>query len=122
MIAIKALLMSVLSFWRIDLPPEALNFGEQMEIVEYKNGKELPHVVVGKNDPRYIAILEFLKNKKWKNDIASYSPSILVRSNGITLNCRQKNAVIYYLNEKNQSLQFSSDSIDIVNCGLAKAE
>jgi hypothetical protein len=118
MITVKALLMSVFSFWRVDLPAEALNFGVQMEVVEYKNNKELSKISISKDDPRYVRILEYLKSQKWKNDVTTYAPSILVRGNGVTLNCRQKNAVIYYSNQNNKTLQFSSDTSDIANCGL----
>jgi len=48
MIVVKAFLMSVLSFWRMDLPPEARNFGDSLEIIRYENGKEISKDVFDK--------------------------------------------------------------------------
>ncbi len=116
----KAFLMSIFSFWRMELPPEALNFGNRLEIIVYEKGSQSSTEFVDQTDPKYRSIMEFLaaNKKNWKQDTSSYAPDILVKGNGITLNCRKGNAIIYYTHNEKESLQFSSDTTSVSCCGL----
>ncbi len=104
----------------MELPPEALNFGNRLEIIVYEKGVASSTESADQTDPRYRSVMEFLANNKknWKQDTSSYAPDILVKGNGITLNCRKGNAVIYYINDEKEPLQFSSDATSVSYCGL----
>jgi hypothetical protein len=68
MVAIKAFLMSLLTFWRMDLPPEAREFGSTLEIVRYESGKEISKEVFNQQSPKYQMVTTFLKSNtgNWK--------------------------------------------------------
>lgn len=120
MIVVKAFLMSVLSFWRMDLPPEAHNFGDSLEIVRYENGKEISKDIFDKKSPKYQALTVFLNSNigKWKYDVVSYVPSVEIRSNGITFNCLKAKAIVSYLDANGNPVQLSSDDGSISYCGI----
>ena len=121
MIVVKAFLMSVLSFWRMDLPPEARNFGDSLEIIRYENGKEISKDVFDKKSPKYQALTVFLNSNigKWKYDVVSYVPSVEIKSNGIIFNCLKAKAIVSYLDANGYPVQLSSDDGNISYCGLS---
>jgi len=117
---VKAFLMSLLSFWRTDLPPEAHNFGDTLEVIRYENGKEFSKEVFDKKNPKYQALTAFLNSNKgkWKYDVVSYVPFVEVRSNGITFNCFKTIAVVSYIDRNGNPVQLSSDAGSLSYCGI----
>lgn len=120
MFTLKAFLMSILYFWRTELPPEAYNLGNSVEIVRYKNGKEVSKYVLDQQNLNYKSLMKFLMSNRgqWKYDIVSYSPDFLIKGPNITINCREGNAVVLYKDINEKSVQLSSDIGSISHCGI----
>jgi len=116
----KAFLMSIMPFWRVELPPEAYNLGPEIQVIYYKNGSEDRTIKLIQSDPGYQQILHYLTQSKkvWKYDTTSYAPIILIRGSGITLNCFNRSSVVYFKDQNSNPIQLSSDPILAPNCGL----
>lgn len=117
---IKAFLMSIMPFWRVEMPPEAYSLGPEIQIITYKNGSEGRTIKLVQSDPGYQQIIHYLTQSKkaWKYYAISYAPKILIRGNGITLNCFNQSSVVYFNDQNNNPTQLSSDPILAPNCGL----
>lgn len=120
MILVKSFLMSILSFWRTELPPEVYDLGTTLDLVRYQNGKEVSRETFDQNSPKYQSLITFLYSNRgqWKYDVDSYNPDILIRGKSVTINCRNANAIVYYIDANGKSVQFSTDPGSISYCGF----
>ncbi|MES2324759.1 MAG: hypothetical protein V4633_21070 [Pseudomonadota bacterium] len=103
--------MSILPFYRIDLPIESLP--ETLLHIEYFQGKETHRYGISKSSDEYIALTSLLAAEKngWRYDLNTYAPKIIFSGNGITINCSGSRIVINYVDKRGVPVQVSKSDI-----------
>jgi hypothetical protein len=96
MFFIKAILMSILSFYRVDFPVNVLP--KEFTYIEYKQGRELARLTINENEAAYIALKKLIFEEKqgWRYDLATYVPKHMFNSPKMKINCLDKTLVVNY--------------------------
>lgn len=96
MFVLKAILMLILPFYRVNLPSHI--YSDSAIYREYSHGRIVKQVSLNKGDKAYIELIQFLKKQQtgWKYDLATYVPKRVFLSSDLTVNCLNDNVVINY--------------------------
>jgi hypothetical protein len=96
MVFIKAVLMSILSFYRLDLAISELP--KEFTYLEYKQGRELGKKTIKEGDAAYFSLKKFISEERqgWRYDFTTYAPNHVFRSPKMEINCLDKAFVINY--------------------------
>jgi len=96
MFMLKAILMMIFPFYRINLPPNI--YPQSFTYSEYDHGVVVNKKIVAHGDVLYVALRDQLKKESsgWKYDITTYAPQYLFSSDLVKINCTGKMVVINY--------------------------
>jgi hypothetical protein len=88
--------MSILSFYRVDFPVNALP--NEFTYIEYKQGREIRKRTIKENEAAYIALRKLASEEKqgWRYDLATYVPNHMFNSPKMKINCLDKTLVVNY--------------------------
>lgn len=108
---IKAALMSLLPFYRVDFPMDA--FSKYFIYVEYDHGHELGRHAIKENDTAYAALKKLLSDEKqgWRYDLTTYAPNHTFSSPKLKINCLDNILVVNYQDAHNNWAQISKKNI-----------
>ena len=118
MFFIKAILMSILSFYRVDFPVNALP--KEFTYIEYKKGRELGKQTIKENEAAYIALKKLMSEERqgWRYDSATYVPNHMFNSLKMKINCLDKTLVVNY-EDDGDWIQISKKDVK-VSCPSAR--
>lgn len=107
----KAVLMSILPFYRVDFPIEV--FPKELTYIEYSHGREIGKKILREEEMSYIALKElFAKNRSgWRYDLNTYSPGRLFNSTKMKINCLDGALVVNYENRASDWVQISKKDV-----------
>lgn len=111
MFFIKAVLMSLLPFYRVEFPAE--EFPKDFAYIEYSHGQELGKRTVNENDSTYTALKKLISDEKqgWRYDLTTYAPNHIFNSPKLKINCFGKTIVVNYEKAHNGWVQISKNDI-----------
>jgi hypothetical protein len=116
MFVLKALLMMLIPFYRVDFPIDQLP--PSLTYVVYSNGKEITEKTIESKDPPYIELRETLVKERagWRYDLNTYAPEIIFKGPGMVINCRKNAIVVNFQLTNSQTWVQISKTIDKANC------
>ena len=106
MIILKAILMLLLPFYRVDISiPE---YPEYVIYKTYNNGSVVFQTKINYNDAAYVKLREKIKTEKhgWKYDLNTYSPHQIFSAPGLEINCT-KGIIVINLEQNSKPIQLS---------------
>jgi hypothetical protein len=108
---LKALLMAVLPFYRVDFPVD--RFPKEFSYAEYDNGREMEAHLLKDDDPTYIALKNLIteEQKGWKYDLNTYAHSHMFSSPTMQINCLGHSFIVNYDEDEgsNEWIQISKN-------------
>ncbi|PZN84122.1 MAG: hypothetical protein DM484_03240 [Candidatus Methylumidiphilus alinenensis] len=104
---VKALLMSVLPFYRVEFPMEL--FPKQFNYSTYADGKPSKGQTVGVGDAMYETLKASLNQEKqgWRYDFTTYAPAHAFDSPSMKINCLDSVVVANYKDGSDGWVQIS---------------
>jgi hypothetical protein len=107
MFLLKALLMMVVPFYRVDFPVEL--YPKSFTYTEFRGGKVEETRTVSNSDSEYVALKTFLVEQKhgWSYDFLDYATWRKFSSPKMTVNCLRSGVVVNYEVDDGQWVQIS---------------
>jgi hypothetical protein len=104
---IKAVLMSVLPFYRVDFDPAV--FPTEFIYVEYRHGQESGRRTIKESDAPYAALKKLFVDEKhgWRYDLISYVPKQTFNAAELKINCLNNLLVVNYRDANKDWVQIS---------------
>lgn len=96
MFTLKAILMFIFSFYRVNIPMNI--YPQNLTYAEYSHGVVVSKRGVAYSDALYVALRDQLKKEGsgWKYDMTTYAPQQLFSSERLKINCTGRVVVINY--------------------------
>ena len=107
---LKAVLMSVLPFYRVGFPVHKIP--KQFTYVEYDNGRATEEHLVKEGDDTYVSLNNLLTRERagWRYDFNTYANARVFSSHVMTINCLKNALIVNYEDQDDaQWVQMSKD-------------
>lgn len=118
--SVTAFLMSIFSFWRTDLPMDRLDFSQPSELVRYQQGLPAHREAFDQTHGQFQNLKTYLEARqgRWKVDVTTHAPVVLIQNPNFTINCREIDAVVTFKTASGENRQLLSDFSNVPFCGL----
>lgn len=116
MFFIKAILMMLFPFYRIELPVASLP--NEFQYQTYERGAITYTKVIKKDDPHYQQLKKIIIENKngWKYDFVTYAPTHIFKSDALNINCIGKLIIINFKSNSNDGWEQISKETNEDSC------
>ena len=115
MFALKAFLMAILPFYKMDFPVRPVS--TDWSYTRYVEGKVVEELKIAPKSSmqKELQMMLSTQSKGWKYDISTYAPDHLYVSTSIRVNCVKGALVVNYISSGGDDMQISKD-LPLLKC------